>query len=393
MIGLPSRVLVTNFSYKNALAAVRSLGRAGANVIVGGRDPKRRVAAASKYSSGWRTYTPPSVSIEKFIKDIKGIAVEERVDIVMPIGVDTTISLSFHKDDLADFVDVPVADYDVLELAHDKLKSIEIAKRIGVPVPETVIVGDGGIDYSGPFPVVVKARKGAAGTGTRYATSKEELEKVLLEFQGKSSNVILDFESPMIQEYIPGEIRDVCVLFNQGEPRAAMAQRRVVTFPPGGGVGIVNETIEGPELIETALRLLEEMSWHGVAQVEFKMDREGTPRLMEVNSKFWGTLELSIASGVDFPRLLYEIAEDGDVEPCFRYEKGLQMWWTSAHFPQLLFSFIRERKRVTSAMKDSGKRRMTDLHIDDVKPHLLQFMEGVQRLTRYKKMLEHPLSR
>jgi len=69
------------------------------------------------------------------------------------------------------------------------------------------------------------------------------------------------------------------------------------------------------------------------------------------------------------------------------------MWWTSAHFPQLLFSFIRERKRVTSAMKDSGKRRMTDLHIDDVKPHILQFMEGVQRLTRYKKMLEHPLSR
>ncbi len=41
MIGLPSRVLVTNFSYKNALAAVRSLGRAGTNVVVGGRDPKR----------------------------------------------------------------------------------------------------------------------------------------------------------------------------------------------------------------------------------------------------------------------------------------------------------------------------------------------------------------
>ena len=52
MIDLPSRVLVTNFSYKNALAAVRSLGRAGANVVVGGRDPKRRVAAVSKYCSG-----------------------------------------------------------------------------------------------------------------------------------------------------------------------------------------------------------------------------------------------------------------------------------------------------------------------------------------------------
>ena len=393
MIDLPSRVLVTNFSYKNALAAVRSLGKAGAHVVVGGRDPRRRVAAVSKYCSGWRTYTPPSVSIEKFIEDIKKIAVQEEMDIVMPIGIDTTIPLSLHKNDLADFVEVPVADYDILELAHDKLRSLEIAKRAGVPIPETVSPGDGGINYSGPFPVVVKARKGAAGTGTRYATSTEDLEKIFSEFREKRSNVILDFESPMIQEYIPGEIRDVCVLFNKGEPRAAMAQRRVITFPPGGGVGIVNETIEDPDLVEMALRLLEEMGWHGVAQVEFKLDREGTPRLMEVNSKFWGTLELSIASGVDIPRLLYKMAEDGDVEPCFRYEKGLQIWWTSAHFPQLLFAFIKERRRVTSALKDSGKRRLTDIHLDDVKPHILQFTEGVGRLTRYKMMLQHPLSR
>jgi predicted ATP-grasp superfamily ATP-dependent carboligase len=393
MIDLPSRVLVTNFSYKNALATVRSLGKAGANVIVGGRNPKKRVAAASKYSSGWRTYTPPSVSIDKFIKDIKGIAFEEGIDIVIPIGVDTTIPLSYHKNDLADFFIVPVADYDVLELAHDKLKSIKIAERVGVPVPETVTASDGGIDYSGPFPAVVKARRGANGTGTRYATSTEDLEKIFSEFREKSSNVILDFESPMIQEYIPGEIRDVCVLFNLGQPRAAMAQRRVVTFPPGGGIGIVNETIEDPELIETALCLLEEIGWHGVAQVEFKLDHEGTPRLMEVNSKFWGTLELSIASGVDIPRLLLKIAEDGDVEPCFRYEKGLQVWWTSAHFPQLFFAFINERRRVTSALKDSGKRRLTDIHLDDLKPHILQFTEGVERLTRYKMMLQHPLSR
>ncbi len=393
MIDLPSSVLITNFSYKNALAAVRSLGRAGVNVVAGGRDPRRRVAAVSKYCSAWKTYIPPSVSIERFIKNIKRIAVDEKIDIVMPIGVDTTVSLSFYKDALADYVHIPVPDYAVLEMAHDKLKSLEIARRIGVPVPETVTSDNGGIDYSGPFPVVVKARRGAAGTGTRYATSRGELRQALLEFQDKISNVILDFKLPMIQEYIPGEIRDVCVLFNRGEPRAAMAQRRIVTFPPGGGVGIVNETICDPELIENALCLLEEIRWHGVAQVEFKVDYEGIPRLMEVNSKFWGTLELSIASGVDFPRLLYEIAEHGDVESCFRYKKGLQMWWTSAHFPQLLFAFIRERGKIAAALRDSNKRRLTDLHLDDVKPHLLQFMECIGRLTRYKKMLEHPLSR
>jgi hypothetical protein len=69
------------------------------------------------------------------------------------------------------------------------------------------------------------------------------------------------------------------------------------------------------------------------------------------------------------------------------------MWWTSAHFPQLLFAFIRERGKIAAALRDSNKRRLTDLHLDDVKPHLLQFMECIGRLTRYKKMIEHPLSR
>lgn len=240
---------------------------------------------------------------------------------------------------------------------------------------------------------MVKARKGAAGTGTRYASNAEDLERIFLEFEGKRSDEILDFETPMIQEYIPGEIQDICVLFNEGQPRAAMAQRRRVMFPPSGGVGIVNETIEAPDLTEMAIRLLKEMSWHGVAQVEFKMDREGTPRLMEVNPKFWGTLELSIAAGINFPYLLYRMAKDGDVEPCFRYAKDLQIWWSAAHFPQILFAFLRERERVFSVLTDGGKRKVSDLDLADVKPHIMQFREGIVRLSRYRMMLRHPLTR
>ena len=131
----------------------------------------------------------------------------------------------------------------------------------------------------------------------------------------------------MIQEYVPGEIRDVCVLFNQGEPRAALAQRRVWTWPPGGGPGILNETIKDPQLINYALKLLKRMNWHGVAQVEFKLDAEGKPRLMEVNPKFWGTLELSIAAGIDFPYLLYKMAVDGDADAVFDYKDKLSFAW------------------------------------------------------------------
>ena len=37
--------------------------------------------------------------------------------------------------------------------------------------------------------------------------------------------------------------------------------------------------------------------------VEFKHDeRDGVPKLMEINGRFWGSLQLAIDAGVDFPR-------------------------------------------------------------------------------------------
>jgi len=42
--------------------------------------------------------------------------------------------------------------------------------------------------------------------------------------------------------------------------------------------------------------------------VEFRVDaRDGTAKLMEVNPRFWGSLQLSILSGADFPYLLYNL--------------------------------------------------------------------------------------
>ena len=41
--------------------------------------------------------------------------------------------------------------------------------------------------------------------------------------------------------------------------------------------------------------------------IEFRIDsRDGVPKIMEVNPRFWGSLQLSILSGVDFPYLLYK---------------------------------------------------------------------------------------
>lgn len=390
---MASTVLVTNYNYKNALAAVRDIGENNIQVHTCGPQTRNRVASFSRYSSGWAIYTSPNENMEHFIADIKKIISSREYDMILPIGVDTTIPCSYYKEELQRYTRVPVADYEILERAHDKYRTIEIAKSVDVPVPYTTMMSVEKLtEESFKYPIVIKARKGASGSGTRYATSKNELNNIVREFKNKKSTYIHDFEKPMIQEYIPGELLDVCVLFNKGQPRAALAQRRVVTYPPSGGVGIVNETIEDPELIEFATRLLKKMKWHGVAQIEFKRDEKGVPRLMEVNPKFWGTLELSIAAGLNFPYLLYKMTMDGDIEPRFDYEKNLQIWWSFAHLSQIFLACIKNRNKVFSALTGT-KKRISDLSINDLKPHIFQLSEGALRLLRFKQMLSHPLSR
>ena len=393
-MAMTSTVLITNYSYKNTLAAVRDIGSKGINVHTCGPPTKNKVASLSVYCSNYSYYTSPNENVNRFIADITRTLSKREYDMIIPIGVDTTIPISHYKKELSEYARVPVADYEILENAHDKYKAIKIAKSVGVPVPETSLMSWESLkDESFDYPFIIKARKGVAGSGTRYVTSKEDFDQVLNEFDGKKSDDIHDYQQPMIQEFISGDLMDVCVLFNRGSPRAALAQRRVITYPPSGGVGIVNETVEDPELIELALRLMKRMNWHGVAQVEFKKDDNGVPRLMEINPKFWGTLELSIAAGMNFPYMLYRMTMDGDIDPNFDYERNLQIWWVFAHLPQIFLAYVKNRKVVSSALKSDNLRRISDLSLLDLKPHVFQMVINFVKLFQFRRMLSHPLSR
>jgi predicted ATP-grasp superfamily ATP-dependent carboligase len=63
--------------------------------------------------------------------------------------------------------------------------------------------------------------------------------------------------------------------------------------------------------------------------VEFKEDsRDGSVKLLEINGRFWGSLQLAVDAGIDFPYLLYRLAVDGDVEPALSYVEGVRLrWW------------------------------------------------------------------
>jgi predicted ATP-grasp superfamily ATP-dependent carboligase len=176
------------------------------------------------------------------------------------------------------------------------------------------------------FPVVVKpTRSVVAGmkTGVTYAADMAELRRRL-------EALPADVYPVLLQERIVGPGSGVFVLVWDGELIAAFAHRRLREKPPAGGVSVYSESAAvDPKLMERGLRLLRDFGWQGVAMLEFKTDsRTGRPYLMEVNGRLWGSLQLSVDAGVDFPALLVSCAlGERPGRPSYRVGLRNRWWW------------------------------------------------------------------
>jgi predicted ATP-grasp superfamily ATP-dependent carboligase len=86
------------------------------------------------------------------------------------------------------------------------------------------------------------------------------------------------------------------------------------------------------ELKNLGLKLLHHLDWHGVAMVEFKKDEtDNRYKLMEINPKFWGSLELSYRCGINFPYLAYLLAKQEPIPPTTQYQRNVYFRWTFPH--------------------------------------------------------------
>jgi len=344
------KVFITNAGYKHTLGAVRALGKHNIYVIAGSSS-NRSQSFYSKYCKKRLIYPDPRKENE-FVNFMLSYVKTNKIDVLLPIGYLTTTVLSKHKDKFAPYIRIPIADWNSMKIASNKYKTMEFAKNLGVKIPEMFDEND----KIESFPVVIKGLKESGQI--RYANSFKELSK----FKTKNS---------LVQEYIPGEGYGFFALFNKGKPRAIFMHKRVREYPITGGPSTVAESIYDPKLKEVGLKLLDALNWHGVAMVEFRKDfRDGEFKLMEINPKFWGSLDLAIASGVDFPYLTVKIAVDGDIEPVFEYETGIKFRWL---FPDDFLHLLANPSSAKAFIADFfDKDTKSNLWLSDIKPNLFQ---------------------
>jgi predicted ATP-grasp superfamily ATP-dependent carboligase len=104
--------------------------------------------------------------------------------------------------------------------------------------------------------------------------------------------------------------------------------------------------------------------------VEFKLDRrDGLYKLMEVNPKFWGSLDLAIAAGVDFPLLTVRLAAGERTAPALTYRVGLRFQWI---WSDLLHAAAQPRA-AADVFRDLGSPHVkNDVWWSDLKPNAVE---------------------
>jgi predicted ATP-grasp superfamily ATP-dependent carboligase len=324
--------IVLDGNQRSALSTVRSLGRQGIVVSVG-ETQRRSLAASSRYCRAALAYPDPAQCPEQFCRWLEQINGAFPGAVLLPM-TDVTVPLVLRSTPRLPTLRIALPSLDLYEAVSDKYRLFQLARAAGVRVPETVPVSRAalgrleGRDWR--YPLVIKPRKstmrldsGTRKRSVRYAADRGELVRTV------ESMLIDATDELLIQEYVSGEGAGVFGLYEYGRPRLFFAHRRIREKPPSGGTSVLCESVRPPaEGLAAARGLLDSLGWHGVAMVEFKIDESGHMWLIEINARFWGSLQLAVDCGADFPWFLYQIAAGASPEVPADYSIGNRLrWW------------------------------------------------------------------
>lgn len=365
------RVLVTDGATNKALAVVRSIADVATHVGVTSRLPVSP-AGVSRFSDEqyWVTDRSPAALVD----ELDWIVRTGGYDHLLPVGGRTFESVSEHRRRLAVPVHRILPSRESMRTATNKAETYALGERVGVPTPKTETARSRsslpGIGGRIGYPAVIKT---GVETEPRFVRVVRSPAALRAAFDAYAADHASD---PVVQEYLPGVGRGYFGLYVDGELVGGYAHRRIREYPPEGGASACAESEADEELREYAERLLSPLSWTGIAMVEFKEAADGTPHLVEINPKLWGSLDLSVASGMNFPRALLELAAGRELSG-FAFEPRRVNWPLSG---DLTHAWRRPRSAPAVLVDLLSPRTRSNLRLDDPLPHVLE--AGITLLRR-----------
>jgi predicted ATP-grasp superfamily ATP-dependent carboligase len=331
-------VLVLDCYYRGAVGVLRALDPAyelfGATAERPARSiPFERVLRSPRLRAIF-TYPDPLSTPDGFRQALMEICRRHELDAVLPVSSSTlACAVAALADEVRGELSTvfAVEERDKLARLADKRQTYELCRELEIPTPRTVVPdGCEAGDLDGlRFPVVAKPRLAEGSHGIVFLSTAEELAELLRDPPAAAGNLV-DGHPYVLQEYVPGQLHDVCACAQDGRPVSLLTQRRWVTAYSFGGPGVVNQTTHEPVIAELARRLLTRLRWNGPLLIDFVRDEHGRFLLLECNPRIWGMVDLTLRAGLNVAQQAIDVLVLGkEVEPVLQYPVGLTYKWLS----------------------------------------------------------------
>ena len=306
-----------------ALAAARELGAAGIPVVVAG--PRRGPAARSRFAT---FVEMPDLyqSTARWAEALSAWGAKQGARPVLFASEDAgLLAAEKHHDELARYFDKPHPAPGVILNVVDKRRLYEAAERIGVGVPGSREVTDAADIASLPasgwlIKPAVRYRLHENG-GIYTFLQATGATKAIGGDPAKAAREVLAAGFPTIlQEAVPGPFENLVTLAvslgRDGRVLDCFAAVKQYEYPEPFGDGLIVRTIKDPGLLEPCVRLLRELGYWGICDIEFKRDiRSGQYKLLDANPRTWLWLNLGTRSGHHLLLRAYCEATGLDVRP------------------------------------------------------------------------------
>jgi predicted ATP-grasp superfamily ATP-dependent carboligase len=340
---------------RGALAATRALAAAGWSVGVASAQ-KRGLALTSRWCAR-RHEIRPLQPADAFVASVAAVVDDHWYDVVFGAGEAEVLALSAGRAAIPAIF--PYAPHDVVLRALDKCELAQAARAVGIAVPEVIPMGAITDERT---PVIVKARMHArpdlAGSPQRIDTNllvgRTAVRRRVAEIHayGGESELQMFHRGPLVAYAAvragsgAGIVADCFQRASRIWPTDAGASCRAVTIPAD------------QDLARRAAVLLDALDWFGLAELQFIVD-DGTPRLIDLNGRFYGSLSLAVAAGANLPAVWAGLAVDDVPAVPVRARPGVRYQWGSA---DLRRAFCERRGGLFRDLADTAVHALTARH-------------------------------
>lgn len=290
-------VLIPDGDSTWALSVIQCLSQVERYKLFVLSNKKRTASKYSRHIAYYKYYL--RTSDDEWLTCITQEIKSKDIDIVIPIA---EVEISFfirYKETVSKFTKlIPLPDHYNFEIAKNKrsLSDFAIANHISHPKSFSIATGKDiqtllDIDN---FPVLVKPLGLKGGDGIKKIDFKVKLEKLIAKRN----------TSLFIQEYIEGYDIDCSVLCLNGKIMTHTIQKGNLEgnniFEPQLGF----DFLKNSQVLNLVEDVMLKLNWSGVAHLDLRYDKKAKDyKLIEINPRFWGSVEASRVVGINFPDL------------------------------------------------------------------------------------------